>query len=101
LRTAGRRYKISYPCTRRLIQPYSVSAWIYVAGWLPSALRRLGTITAIATGMMNMTRPQQLQVSVVFTSEEIAADLRDRRSDSVALFEVLNEAARDQFALDA
>lgn len=51
--------------------------------------------------MTNITRPQQLQVSVVFTSEEVAADLRDRRPDSVTLFEELDEAARDQFALDA
>jgi hypothetical protein len=51
--------------------------------------------------MTNMTRPQQLQVSVVFMSEEVTADLRDRRPDSVALFEELDEASRDQLALDA
>src|SRR6185436_13203318 len=51
--------------------------------------------------MTNMIRPQQIQISVVFTSEEVAADLRDRRPGSVALFEELDEAARDQFALDA
>jgi hypothetical protein len=51
--------------------------------------------------MTNITRPQQLQISVIFTSGEVAADLRDRRPDSVTLFEELDEAARDQLALDA
>jgi len=51
--------------------------------------------------MMNTNRPQHLQVSVIFTSEEVAADLRDRRPDSVTLFEALDETARDQLAFDA
>src|SRR5947209_181755 len=51
--------------------------------------------------MMNTTCPQTLQVTVVFTSEEVSADLQDRRPDSIALFEELDEAARDQIALDA
>lgn len=51
--------------------------------------------------MMNMMSPQQLQVSVIFTSEEVAADLRDRRPDSVSLFGDLDEVARDQLAFDA
>ena len=50
---------------------------------------------------MNTTCPQTLQVTVVFTSEEVSADLQDRRPDSIALFEELDEAARDQIALDA
>ncbi|HTG35012.1 MAG TPA: hypothetical protein VLB76_19015 [Thermoanaerobaculia bacterium] len=51
--------------------------------------------------MTNIIRLQQLQISVAFTSEEVAADLRDRRLDSIALFEDLDEPARDQLALDA
>jgi len=51
--------------------------------------------------MTNIIRPQQIQISVIFTPEEVAADLRDRRPGSVALFEELGTAARDQFALDA
>lgn len=44
---------------------------------------------------------QQLQTSVVLTSEEIAAEIRDRRPESIGLFEELGEAARDQLVLDA
>jgi hypothetical protein len=51
--------------------------------------------------MANMICTPQLQISVVFTSEEVAADLRDRRSDTIALFEDLDEAARDRLAFDA
>jgi hypothetical protein len=51
--------------------------------------------------MTNMIRSPQLQISVLFTSQEVAVDLRDRRPDSLSLFEELDEAARDQLALDA
>src|SRR3954453_22186716 len=51
--------------------------------------------------MMNTTCPQTLQVTVVFTSEEVSADLQDRRADSIALFEELDGSARGQMALDA
>jgi len=50
--------------------------------------------------MTNMIRPQSLYASVIFTSEEVATDLRDGCPDSVALFEEFDQAARDQLALD-
>ena len=51
--------------------------------------------------MTNMILSQPLQATVVFTSEEVTADLHDRRPDSVALFEELDEPSRDQLVLDA
>lgn len=42
-----------------------------------------------------------LQVSLLFTSEEIAVDVRDRRSDSLSLFGDLDALQRDQLAHDA
>jgi hypothetical protein len=51
--------------------------------------------------MMNANRPQLLQVSMICTGEEVAAELRDRRPDSVALFVDLDDVAREQLALDA
>lgn len=51
--------------------------------------------------MMHSKRPSALHVSVVSTPDEVTADLRDRRSDSCALFGELEEAARNQLALDA
>jgi hypothetical protein len=51
--------------------------------------------------MMNATRPQLLQVSMICTAEEVATELRDRRPDSVALFVELDAVAREQLALDA
>ncbi|HZF55593.1 MAG TPA: hypothetical protein VE093_43565 [Polyangiaceae bacterium] len=51
--------------------------------------------------MTNMPRTQQLQVAVVFTSEEVAADVRDRRPECIALFGDLDEAQRERLVLDA
>jgi hypothetical protein len=51
--------------------------------------------------MMNANRPQLLQVSLICTAEEVAAELRDRRPDSAALFVELDDPAREQLALDA
>jgi len=42
-----------------------------------------------------------LEASVVFSADEIAADVRDRRSDAIALFGDLNETQRKQLAGDA
>jgi hypothetical protein len=51
--------------------------------------------------MANINLPQQVQISVIFTPEEVTADLRDRRPGSVALFEELDMPSRDQLGLDA
>lgn len=51
--------------------------------------------------MTTMNNANQLQVSLVFASEEIAVDVRDRRSESLSLFGDLDELQRDQIALDA
>jgi hypothetical protein len=51
--------------------------------------------------MTSTTTVPQLQASVAFTLEEIAADVRDRRPESIALFEELDEAQREQLATDA
>lgn len=51
--------------------------------------------------MSNAIRLSALQVSVISTPDEVAADLRDRRADSCTLFGELDEAAREQLALDA
>ncbi len=51
--------------------------------------------------MTNMIRSAQLQVSVVCAAEEVAADVRDRRSDSLAMFGELDEHQREQLVLDA
>jgi hypothetical protein len=49
-------------------------------------------------------RPQpahQLRASVVYTADEISADVRDRRTDSLSLFADLDQAQRDQLVVDA
>lgn len=51
--------------------------------------------------MTSTTTASQLQASVAFTREEIAADVRDRRPESIALFDELEEAQREQLATDA
>lgn len=48
-----------------------------------------------------MIRTAQLQVSVVCAAEEVAADVRDRRQDSLALFGDLDDQQREQLAVDA
>jgi hypothetical protein len=51
--------------------------------------------------MTNANRPQPLSVSVLFASDEVAIELRDRRPDSLALFSDLDETVREQLAHDA
>lgn len=51
--------------------------------------------------MTNMIRTSQLNATVIFTTEEIAADVRDRREESIALFADLDEAQRQQLVVDA
>lgn len=48
-----------------------------------------------------MTHFQQLEATVDYGSEEIAACVRDRRADSIALFGDLNEGQRKQLVIDA
>ncbi|WP_147444949.1 hypothetical protein [Corallococcus sp. CA053C] len=48
-----------------------------------------------------MTRTTQLKASVVLATEEVAAEVRDRRPDSLALFGELDEEQREQLVLDA
>jgi hypothetical protein len=51
--------------------------------------------------MTRRIRTAQLEVAVVYASHEVAADVRDRRPDSLALFSALDEAQREQLVLDA
>lgn len=51
--------------------------------------------------MTNKSRIAQLQATVVFSAEEVSAEIRDRRMEAVALFGDLDEAQREQLALDA
>lgn len=51
--------------------------------------------------MTTSNNANQLQVSLIFASEEIAVDVRDRRSESLSLFGDLDELQRDQLAVDA
>ncbi len=51
--------------------------------------------------MTNTIRAPQLQVAVAFTSEQVAADVRDHRPETIALFGALDEAQREQLVLDA
>src|SRR5688572_28181302 len=49
-------------------------------------------------------RPQPahpLRASVVYTADEISADVRDGRTDSLSLFADLDQAQRDQLVVDA
>ena len=51
--------------------------------------------------MTNANRTGQIEVSVVYASEEVSADVRDRRPDSLTLFGDLDEIQREQLVLDA
>lgn len=51
--------------------------------------------------MTNGARTAQLQANVVFTSEEVVADVRDRRAESIGMFGEFDEARREQLAIDA
>lgn len=51
--------------------------------------------------MPNTTSIAALQVSVLASSDEFYAEVRDRRPSSIALFADLNEAQREQLAHDA
>jgi hypothetical protein len=51
-----------------------------------------------------LDRPQpahQLRASVIYSADEISADVRDRRTDSLSLFADLDQAQRDQLVVDA
>jgi hypothetical protein len=58
-------------------------------------------MVANTRGMSNTPRIDPLSVSVLFATEEVALDLRDRRPESIVLFGDLDEAARDNLARDA
>lgn len=51
--------------------------------------------------MNKLTLAAQIDVSVVTSSEVVAAEIRDRRSDSTHLFHDLNERQREELAVDA
>jgi hypothetical protein len=51
--------------------------------------------------MTNTTQTAQLEASVAFSSDEIAADVRDRRSDAITLFGDLDDTQREKLAVDA
>lgn len=51
--------------------------------------------------MTDMTRSHQLEVSLVCSAEEVAAEIRDRRPASLALFGELDPLRRELLALDA
>src|SRR4051812_24519120 len=50
---------------------------------------------------MNTIETRPVRVSVACTPEEIIADVRDGRKDSISLFGDLDQAMRDQLAVDA
>jgi len=51
--------------------------------------------------MTNIIPAQSLSVSILFAADEVAVDLRDRRPDSLALFDDLDPTVREQLAHDA
>lgn len=51
--------------------------------------------------MPNMIRSAPLEVSVIFSSDELTAEVRDSRSDSIELFGGLDEEQREQLVVDA
>jgi hypothetical protein len=51
--------------------------------------------------MTNRMCGTQLDVSVLFSSDVVVAELRDRRPDTLALLGGLTESQREQFAFDA
>lgn len=51
--------------------------------------------------MTNSIRTSQLRATVAFTAGELAADIRDRRSECLGFFDDLEEAQREQLVLDA
>jgi hypothetical protein len=51
--------------------------------------------------MTNLISLQPLAASVVYSCDEVAIELHDRRPDALSLFGELNEATRDQLAQDA
>ncbi|MEY4510417.1 MAG: hypothetical protein RLZZ450_2539, partial [Pseudomonadota bacterium] len=51
--------------------------------------------------MTNAVRTALLEISVVCSAEEVTAEVRDRRPDSLAFFGDLDEEQRDQLVLDA
>jgi hypothetical protein len=67
----------------------------------PKSIAAVGTPHALAECMANMTHPAQLEASVVVSPDEIAAEVRDRRSDAIALFGALDVAQREQLVVDA
>lgn len=50
---------------------------------------------------MTDTIRTQLEASVVYSCDEVAADVRDRRADSLSLFADLEEEQREQLVVDA
>lgn len=52
-------------------------------------------------GMATTIRTAELEASIILSSNEVAADVRDRRPASVALFGDLNERQREQLVIDA
>lgn len=51
--------------------------------------------------MPTTNRSPLLRTTVAFTTDEVAADIRDRRPDSVAIFSGLDERQREQLVVDA
>lgn len=51
--------------------------------------------------MTHVSRPSQLRIAVSLTAKAVAVELRDRRCESIGLFDDLDEVQREQLALDA
>jgi hypothetical protein len=62
---------------------------------------KTGTPHAIGLTMTDTIHAAQLEATVVYSFDEIAADVRDRRANSLALFGDLDEAQREQLVVDA
>ncbi|MDQ8153422.1 MAG: hypothetical protein P3B98_02065 [Gemmatimonadota bacterium] len=93
--------KFSYHRTRSVVSNatyWHVNLSLHGALAAAAALARLLQMQA---GMTNMIHTQPLAVSLLFSTDEVAIDLRDRRPDSLGLFGELDTDAREQFAHDA
>lgn len=51
--------------------------------------------------MRETIQPSQLEASVICSSDEVAADIRDRRAETLSLFGELDEPQREQLVVDA
>ncbi len=61
----------------------------------------IGTSHAIRRAMRDESLNSQLDASLIYSSDEVVANIRDRRAESLSHFGDLSEAQREQLAVDA